>query len=80
MPKISTKTGLIYTYARPADPSGAEGYYWTALDYRNGKTAWSQYAGSGPTYNNNYAGLALGPNGTAYLGVIGGMVALRDGS
>ena len=32
-----------------------------------------QYAGSGLLYNNNYAGLALGPDGTAYLGVIGGM-------
>ena len=30
-------------------------------------------------YNNNYAGLAIGPDGTAYLGVIGGIVALRDG-
>jgi hypothetical protein len=80
VPKISTKTGLIYTYTRPPDPSGSEGYYWTALDFRNGKTAWNQYAGSGLNYNNNYAGLALGPNGTAYLGVIGGVVALRDGS
>ena len=80
VPKISTKTGLIYTYARPPDPSGSEGYYWTALDYRDGKTVWSQYAGSGLVFNNNYAGLALGPNGTAYLGVIGGMIALRDGT
>ena len=80
VPKLSTKTGLIYTYSRPADPSGAEGYYWTAIDWRNGKTAFSQYAGSGLNYNNNYAGLALGADGTAYLGVIGGMIALRDGS
>ena len=41
---------------------------------------WNQYAGSGLPYNNNYAGLALGPNGSAYLGVAGGIVALRDGS
>jgi hypothetical protein len=71
---------LIYTYSRPADPSGSEGYYWTAIDWRNGKTAFSQYAGSGLSYNNNYAGVALGRDGTAYLGVIGGMLALRDGS
>jgi len=80
VPKLSTETGLIYTYTRPPDPSGAQGYYWTAIKFSTGETAWSQYAGSGLPYNNNYAGLALGPDGTAYLGVIGGILALRDGA
>jgi hypothetical protein len=31
-------------------------------------------------YNNNYAGIALAPWHTAYVGVIGGIVALRDGA
>ena len=79
VPKLSTKTGLIYTYTRPADPD-AEGYYLTAIDSRNGKTEWSQYAGSNLVFNNNYAGLALGPKKTMYLGVIGGILKLRDGS
>jgi len=81
VPKLSTKTGLIYTYARPADAAnGDQGYYWTAIDYRTGETAWSRYSGSGLLFNNNYAGIALGDDGTAYLGVIGGIIALRDGS
>ncbi|MBK5233220.1 MAG: hypothetical protein JJE13_09610 [Thermoleophilia bacterium] len=78
VPKLSTKTGLIYTYTRPPDPSGAQGYYWTAIDYKTGKTAWTKYAGSGFSYNNNYSGMGLGPDGTAYVGVIGGMLSLRD--
>ncbi|MGK2932787.1 MAG: hypothetical protein ACSLFD_08465 [Solirubrobacterales bacterium] len=78
VPKLSTKTGLIYTYSRPKDPSGSQGYYWTAIDYKTGKTAWMKYAGSGFFFNNNYSGLGLGPDGTAYLGVIGGLIALRD--
>jgi hypothetical protein len=78
VPKLSTKTGLIYTYSRPDDPAN-QGYFWTAIDYRTGATAWAQYAGSGLLFNNNYAGIALGPDGTAYLGVIGGIVTLRDG-
>ncbi len=78
VPKMSSKTGLIYAYTRPPDPSGSQGYYWTAIDFRNGKTAWNKYAGSGFLFNNNYAGLGLGPDGTAYLGVIGGIAALRD--
>jgi len=80
VPKLSTKNGLIYTYTRPPDPSGAEGYYWTAIDFRTGRTVWSRYAGSGLAFNNNYSGLALGPGAAAYLGVAGGIVKLEDGS
>ncbi|MGH2925386.1 MAG: hypothetical protein ACRDK1_05365 [Solirubrobacterales bacterium] len=79
VPKLSTKTGLIYTYTRPPDPSGAQGYYWTAIGFHTGRTIWQRYAGSGLSYNNNYAGLAIGPNGTEYLGTTGGIVTLRDG-
>jgi hypothetical protein len=78
VPKLSTTNGLIYTYARPPD-NAAQGYYWTAIKWSNGATAWSRYAGSGLSFNNNYAGLALGPDGTAYLGVTAGIIALRDG-
>lgn len=80
VPKMSSKTGLIYTYTRPPDPSGSQGYYWTAIDFRNGKTVWNKYAGSGFSFNNNYAGLGLGPDGTAYLGLIGGIASVRDGN
>jgi hypothetical protein len=78
VPKLSIRTGLIYTYTRPPDPSGSQGYYWTAISFRTGRTIWSRYAGSGLLYNNNYAGLTLGPDGTAYLGVIGGLIRLSD--
>ena len=78
VPKLSDKTGLLYTYTRDPDPSGSQGYYWTAVRFGNGKTAWQQYAGSGLSYNNNYAGIGLAPDGRAYLGVIGGILALRD--
>lgn len=79
VPKLSAKTGLVYTYTRPPDPSGAEGYYWTAIDFRTGKTVWNRFAGAGLLFNNNYAGIALGADGTEYLAVIGGILALRDG-
>jgi hypothetical protein len=79
VPKVSTKTGLIYTYTREEAPLGEQPYFWTALSARTGKTAWKVYAGSGLGFNNNYAGVALGPDGTAYLGVTTGMVTLHDG-
>jgi hypothetical protein len=79
VPKLSTKTGLIYTYVRPPDPSGSQGYYWAAISFRTGKTVWQRYAGSGLPYNNNYAGIAIGRDGTEYLGTTGGIITLRDG-
>ncbi len=79
VPKLSTRTGLIYTYVRKDDLPGSQPYFWSAIDFRTGRTAWTQYAGSGLSFNNNYAGIALGSGGTAYLGVIGGIIKLRDG-
>jgi hypothetical protein len=80
VPKLSTGSGLIYTYTR--DPSalpGTQPWYWTAISARTGATVFKVYAGNGLGFNNNYAGLAIGPTGTAYLGVTGGIVTLRDG-
>ena len=79
VPKLSTKTGLLYTYERVDAPSGEQPWYWTAIDAATGATVWKRYAGSGLNFNNNYAGIALAADGSAYLGVIGGMVRLRDG-
>jgi len=56
-------------------------WYWTALDFRTGKTVFKQLAGTGSLgFNNNYAGLALSRRGTAYLGTLGGLIAFRDGT
>jgi hypothetical protein len=80
VPKLSTKTGLIYLYTR--DPSGvpaSQPYYWSAISATTGATVFKVYAGNGLPYNNNYAGLAIGPDGTAYLATTGGMLSLRDG-
>ena len=52
--------------------------FWAAIDARTGRTAFKAYAGSGLPFNNKYAGLALARDGTVYLGVIGGIVALRE--
>jgi hypothetical protein len=78
VPKLSTKTGLIYTYTRDPDPLPlGQPYFWTAIDAHTGATAFKVYAGSGLGFNNNYAGIAISKDGTAYLGVTGGIVALH---
>jgi hypothetical protein len=78
VPKLSLGTGLIYAYTKPAGDA-TDPWYFTAIDFRTGKVVWKVLAGAGPALNNNYAGLSLSRDGTAYLGVIPGIVALRDG-
>lgn len=77
VPKVSLANGLVYTYTKPADPSDA--WYFTALDFRTGATVYKRLAGTGLGFNNHYAPVTLGADGTAYVGVLGGLVLLRDG-
>ena len=79
VPKFSAKTGLIYTYTKPAGPGTIDRWYWTAIDFRTGKVVYSKLAGTGVAYNNNYASLYLGPDGAGYVGVTGGLVRVSDG-
>lgn len=88
--KASSATGLVYVYEHPAagevryvsgqqPAAGPEDpWYLTALDARSGQRVWSVLTGVGLGYNNNYAPITLGPDGTAYVGVLGGLVAVHD--
>jgi hypothetical protein len=76
--QLSTGDGCIYTYAK-----SPQGWYWAALDYNTGKiraqteiVPWSNEK-DGSDANNFYSGLGIGPDGTAYVGVFGGIVAWR---
>ena len=81
IPKASLATGLLYTYTNPPSTGADDPWYWTAIDFRTGKTVYSALAGNGLAWNNHYAGINLGPDGTAYLsGYPGGWWSLRDGS
>jgi hypothetical protein len=75
--KVSLANGLLYTYTKPAGDL-TDPWYLTALDWRTGATVWRALAGRGPLLNNNYAPVILGPDGTAYIGVLQGIVGLRD--
>ena len=74
VPKVSARTGLVYTYTKPPGTMLEDPWYLTALDYRTGETAWKRLAGDGLGFNNNYAPITIGPGGRIYLGVLGGMV------
>jgi hypothetical protein len=74
--KAALANGLVYTYT--TDSHG--NWWWTTLSYRTGKVRYKVYAGNGLGYNNNYAGISISPGGAEYLGTLGGIVELRDGT
>jgi hypothetical protein len=76
VPKLSLANGLVYTYTKPPNADGEDPWYLTALDFRDGRTVYRRLAGHGLGYNNNYAPVTIGPDGTAYVGALGGLVAL----
>jgi hypothetical protein len=80
VPKLSIETGLVYTYTKPRRSDDTDAWYLTALDFCTGRTVYRRLAGTGLGYNNNFAPVSLGPDGTAYVGALGGLIALRDRS
>jgi hypothetical protein len=53
--------------------NGEDPWDLTALDFRDGRTVYRCLAGEGLGYN--YAPVTLDPDGTAYVGALGGLVA-----
>lgn len=81
VPKLSTKTGLVYLYTRIENddiPQNAVAWYVTAIDFRTGDTVFRVFTGTGSSWNNSYAPIVLGPNGTLYVGTFNGLVSVRD--
>ncbi|MET7361146.1 hypothetical protein ABZS76_22240 [Streptomyces sp. NPDC005562] len=78
VPKLSTANGLLYFYTKEPNRLGIDAWYLTAVDFRTGGTRWKRLAGTGIAYDNNWAPVTLGPDGTAYVGAFNGLVAVRD--
>ncbi|WP_030200222.1 hypothetical protein [Streptomyces sp. NRRL S-87] len=78
VPKLSTANGLLYFYEKEPNVWGIDAWYLTAVDFRTGERRWRRLTGTGPLYDNNWAPITLGPDGTAYVGVFNGIVAVRD--
>jgi hypothetical protein len=77
VPKLSLPNGLVYTYTKPPNADGEDPWYLTALDFRTGATVYRRLAADGLGHNNNWAPVSIGPDGTAYVGVLGGLVEFR---
>lgn len=77
--KLSLANGLFYAYTKDPQPDNTDVWYLTAIKFADGTTAFKRLVGTGFGYNNNWAPVTLSPDGkTAYVGVLGGLVMLRD--
>ncbi|MGI9085077.1 MAG: hypothetical protein ACR2FE_07265 [Aeromicrobium sp.] len=56
----------------------ADAWFLTALDFRTGELVFKQRYGTGFGHNVNYVPISLGPDGAAYVGVLGGLVRVAD--
>ena len=80
VPKLSIPNGLIYLYtSEPGTTRSSRPWYLTAVDFHTGETVFKILTGTGMAWNNNWAPITLGPDGTAYAGVLNGLIAVRDG-
>jgi hypothetical protein len=80
VPKVSLANGLIYVYTRDeSNPDDLHAWYFTAVDFETGELVFKQLTGTGWLYNNHYGSISLAPDGSAYVGMMGGLVRLQDG-
>ncbi len=80
LPKISFATGLLYVYTYEKIPDNEYDYNWflTAVDFETGEEVFSVPTGTGLQYANFGPPMSLGPDGSAYLGTMIGMICVRD--
>ncbi len=69
-----------YLYTKlPNAPNRGDAYYFTALDFASGRTVYRVLAGTGVRYDNNWAAISLASDGSAFVGVLNGLIRVRDG-
>src|SRR5438067_915292 len=75
--KMSLADGLMYAYTKDPGPGSTDAWYLTAISFKTGVTLWKRLVGTGLGYNNNFAPVSLGPDATAYVGVLAGLSLVR---
>lgn len=74
--KLSLANGFLYTYTLEIS-GGVQSWYISAVDAHSGSVHWKVHCGDGLPFDNHYASLYVGPNGTVYVPVWGGILSLK---
>ena len=74
----SGPTGLLYAWTKRPSLLGVSAWYLTGLDAETGRSMWSVRTGTGMLAGSDHSEVALGPDGSAWLGTTAGLVRVRD--
>ena len=77
-PVVSWRTGLLYTWSKRGTLWGVPAWYLSALDVRTGQTWFSVNGGTGRGLEPKESHVTLSDDGEAFVGVVGGLVRVRD--
>ena len=75
--KLSTN-GLLYFYTFEQQPDGENAWFFIALDFATGEPVYKQFVGAGQPFDINWGSPAIARDGTVYLGVFKGLIAVAD--
>jgi len=78
VPKLSQANGIAYFYSFDLLDNGDRLWALVGLDFETGKEVLRIQTGTGQAYNNNWASIAIAPNGDTYVGTREGLLLLRD--
>lgn len=75
--KLSGETGIAYYYSFDPAPDETQDWSIVGLDFQSGKQVIKIPTGKGRGYDNNWASLAIAPDGKLYVGTTRGLVQVR---
>jgi hypothetical protein len=77
-PAVSLASGLAFTYLKRHSWLGVDAWYLGAVDLRTGRLVYAVRTGLTAFADGHHGAVALGPDGSAYVPVLGGLVRVRD--
>lgn len=77
---VSRPNGLAYAWTKRPSLTGVSAWHLTAIDLQSGRSMWGVRTGTGMLAGSHHSEVALGPDGTAWLGTLSGLVRVQDRS
>lgn len=74
----SRPDGLLYAWSKRPSLVGVSEWYLAAVDAETGRSMWSVRTGTGLLAGSDGSQITLGPEGTAWIGTLAGLVRVND--